>query len=281
MPVSKLKDLILLILALAAAFLLLLVVPPRLAQRQERQEVYDRLQTLFAENEMTLAPDALPTSRGLYVLELSDAQSAAAQAASALLGQTVLLQEDSTRYTQNFTSAAGRCTFGAGGSFEAELTGADGASGSPETQARELLRRMGFSCASLTVLVDAEGGGTLVHAVQQAQEVPVLGGGLTLRYDEAGALRAITGTFYPGADDTLRVGSDVCISCADALVALLARRDTLGWVGSSITAIRQGYRHADTASGAVRLTPVWRIDTDVGSFYVGGIDRTVTVCEDT
>ena len=85
MPVSKLKNLILLILALAAAFLLLLVVPPRLAQRQERQEVYDRLQTLFAENEVTLAPDALPTSRGLYVLELSDTQSAAAQAASAII----------------------------------------------------------------------------------------------------------------------------------------------------------------------------------------------------
>ena len=273
MPVSKLKNLILLILALAAAFLLLLVVPPRLAQRQERQAVYDRLQAFLAENGVELTPEALPVSRGLCVLELADAQSAASTAAGALLGQTVFLEEDSTRYTQNFTSAAGRCTFGAGGSFEAVLTGTDGASGSPETQARELLRRMGFSCASLTVLTDAEGGGTLVHAVQQAQDVPVFGGGL--------ALRAIRGTFYPGADDTLRVGSDVCISCADALVALLARRDTLGWVGGSITAIRQGYRHADTASGAVRLTPVWRIDTDVGSFYVGGIDRTVTLCEDT
>ena len=281
MPVSKLKNLILLILALAAAFLLLLVVPPRLAQRQERQEVYERLQTLLAENGVELTPDALPVSRGLCVLELADAQSAAAAAAAgALLGQTVLLEEDSTRYTQNFTSTAGRCTFGAGGSFEAVLTG-EAASGSPEAQARDLLRRMGFSCAELTVLADTDGGGTLVHAVQQAQDVPVFGGGLTLRYDEAGALREITGTFYPGADDTLRVGDDVCISCADAVIALLARRDTLGWVGGSITAIRQGYRHADTASGAVRLTPVWRIDTDVGSFYVGGIDRTVTACEDT
>ena len=214
------------------------------------------------------------------MLELADAQSAASTAAGALLGQTVFLEEDSTRYTQNFTSAAGRCTFGAGGSFEAVLTG-EATSASPESQARELLRKMGFSCAELTVLADTDGGGTLVHAVQQTQDAPIFGGGLTLRYDKTGALRQITGTFYPGADDTLRVGDDVCISCADAVIALLARRDTLGWVGGSITGIRQGYRHADTASGAVRLTPVWRIDTDVGSFYVGGIDRTVTLCEDT
>lgn len=280
MPVSKLKNLILLILALAAAFLLLLVVPPRLAQRQERQAVYDRLQAFLAENGVELTPEALPVSRGLCVLELADAQSAASTAAGALLGQTVFLEEDSTRYTQNFTSAAGRCTFGASGSFEAVLTG-EAASGSPESQARELLRKMGFSCAELTVLADTDSGGTLLHAVQQTQDAPIFGGGLTLRYDKTGALRQITGTFYPGADDTLRVGGDVCISCADAVIALLARRDTLGWVGGSITGIRQGYRHADTASGAVRLTPVWRIDTDVGSFYVGGIDRTVTLCEGT
>ena len=63
--------------------------------------------------------------------------------------------------------------------------------------------------------------------------------------------------------------------------AAFVNDNTVRRLGGSITGIRQGYRHADTASGAVRLTPVWRIDTDVGSFYVGGIDRTVTLCEDT
>ena len=61
MPVSKLKNLILLILALAAAFLLLLVVPPRLALRQERQAVYDRLQAFLAENGVELTEDEIRT----------------------------------------------------------------------------------------------------------------------------------------------------------------------------------------------------------------------------
>ena len=31
-----------------------------------------------------------------------------------------------------------------------------------------------------------------------------------------------------------------------------------------------------SASAAARLTPVWRIDTDAGSFYVSGVTREVT-----
>ena len=66
-----------------------------------------------------------------------------------------------------------------------------------------------------------------------------------------------------------------CISCADALVALLSSRDQLGWVGSEIVSCEQGYVHSETASSALRFVPVWRIETDAGSFYVNGVTREV------
>ena len=64
-------------------------------------------------------------------------------------------------------------------------------------------------------------------------------------------------------------------SCADALVCLLSSRDSLGWVGSEILSCEQGYVHSETASSAMRFVPVWRIETDAGTFHVSGITREV------
>mgnify|MGYP004701500903 CR=1 FL=1 len=143
---------------------------------------------------------------------------------------------------------------------------------------KDLLRRMGYEAASIEARPRADGG-TDVVCTQSVLDVPVLSGTLTLSYDASGALTALTGSFFP-ADELLRVGDSVSCSCADALVALLSRRDTLGWVGSSVTAMTQGFRRADSASAAARLTPVWRIDTDAGSFYVSGVTREVTPADD-
>ena len=62
---------------------------------------------------------------------------------------------------------------------------------------------------------------------------------------------------------------------ADALVVSLLSRDSLGWVGSEILSCEQGYVHSETASSAMRFVPVWRIETDAGTFHVSGITREV------
>ena len=48
MPVSKIKNLILLILSVCVIFLLALVVPQRLEQARAEREIHDRLEELFA-----------------------------------------------------------------------------------------------------------------------------------------------------------------------------------------------------------------------------------------
>lgn len=59
----------------------------------------------------------------------------------------------------------------------------------------------------------------------------------------------------------------------------MASRDALGWVGSQITGIQQGYLHSETATSALRFTPVWRVETDTAVFYVNGITREVRQAE--
>ena len=62
----------------------------------------------------------------------------------------------------------------------------------------------------------------------------------------------------------------------DALARLLAGRDALGWVGSAVTELTLGYLPSENAGTGMRFIPVWRIETDAGSFYVNGITREIT-----
>ena len=97
MPVSKLKNLALLVLLLANLALLAVVVPNDLANRREAENQRLSLQTLYAREQVTLDPEAVPETETLYTLQLEENPQADLLAATALLGEQVLVQDDSTR----------------------------------------------------------------------------------------------------------------------------------------------------------------------------------------
>ena len=276
MSVQKIKNLILLILALAVVFLTLLVVPTKTAQAREETALHDRLETLFSENGVQLDGSALPQSLRLYTISLDGIPQAAGSAVSVLLGSSAEVQDDTVRYSSVYTSARGACSVTANGAFSASLDGSLAYS-DPVAGTKKLLRSMGFTAAAVSEAARKSAGVYAVTATQQILGVPVFSDGLTFTYTN-GALESVEGVFFPGSTFT-RVSESASISCADALVELLASRDSLGWVGSRITLVRQGYEHFDTASAAVRLVPVWRIDTDTGSFVVNGMTREITAVQ--
>ena len=115
-----------------------------------------------------------------------------------------------------------------------------------------------------------------VTAWQSVLDVPVLSGGLTLTYSN-NCLTGIEGVFFTSTGQLTRVSEEVSISAADAVVAFLDARYDLGWVGSAIESVVQGYARSETAAAAaVHLTPVWRLETDTGVFQVNGLTREVT-----
>ena len=276
MSVQKIKNLILLILALAVVFLTLLVIPTKTAQAREETALHDRLETLFSENGVQLDGSALPQSLRLYTISLDGIPQAAGSAVSVLLGSSAEVQDDTVRYSSVYTSARGACSVTANGAFSASLDGSLAYS-DPVAGTKKLLRSMGFTAAAVSEAARKSAGVYAVTATQQILGVPVFSDGLTFTYTN-GALESVEGVFFPGSTFT-RVSDSASISCADALVELLASRDSLGWVGSRITLVRQGYEHFDTASAAVRLVPVWRIDTDTGSFVVNGMTREITAVQ--
>lgn len=136
---------------------------------------------------------------------------------------------------------------------------------------------MGFAVKSLGEPVRLRAGVYTLTATQAVLGVPVLSGDLTLTYSNS-RLTELSGLFFTGANVLSRVSDTASISAADAVVAFLAARYDLGWVGSAILSLSQGYIRSETAAAAaVHLTPVWLLETDTGAFLVNGITSEVRI----
>ncbi len=275
MSAPKIKTIILAILVMANLFLLAIVLPARREAREREQAVYANLQTLFASYGVTL-DETLPEEQKLYPLVLEPDVDEQRAAAEALLGEETEEERGVGSYLSIYRSDAGACRFARGGSFSAELTQVVSASGDLQRAAERLLKNMGFRCASISDAVRQSAGIYTVTACQSADGVPVFSAELELTFSN-GALTAIEGEFYTGLEHAATAEQTACIACADALIAFLNSRDELGWVGSRIEKIEQGYLKTETASAStVRLNPVWRVETDTGAFYVNGLDASVS-----
>jgi len=274
MPASKLKNLVILILLLCNVFLLILVVPGRLAAQQQRDALREELGALYAGYGLTLPEGKLPEGRDLYLLEAQYDAEAALTAAQALLGEQVLSESASGSYQSTYTSALGKCTIRRD-SLSAALALGDVVSGSLRTATRKTLNQMNFAIDTLGSVV-SEGAVNTVTARQSIAGAAVFSCELTFTY-RGGVLQSVSGGYCPAAETLTAIGSQTSISCADALVAFLNSMEQTGWVGSAITAIDQGYLLAESAGAStVQLIPVWRLDTDTGTFYVHGITREVS-----
>ena len=271
----RIKNLILLILALAVCFLLLAVVPGKLSAQREESALHRGLTELLASYGVSIDPALLTPGETLYAIELGEADASAA--AEALLGEAAEADSSSTRYEILYSAASGTVSFSRSGALHAELSAAVGGR-SYEQDMRRRLRGMGYTVWQAQPAVRQEDGVYALRVEQALLGMPVFGGTLTFSYQN-GMLCAADGVFYPESGSVTRVSEEACISCADALTQILASRDALGWVGSQITGMQQGYLHSETATSALRFTPVWRVETDTAVFYVNGITREVRQAE--
>lgn len=113
----KAKNIIILILLSANLLLLALAVPLFRKQQKEAQQIGEGLEPLFAEQDLSFDASILPEEKTLYGLELSHGTAAAADAVTALLGDSVLVQNDSGRYQSVYTGPNGTCTFSHSGAL--------------------------------------------------------------------------------------------------------------------------------------------------------------------
>ena len=262
MSAGKVKNLIILILLLVCAFLLALVIPARLEARRRAEENTERLRRLMQEANVTLT-DRVPETTDLRAAERTEGADAYLDTVSALLGEQVLSQQ--TAYRTEYSSAKGTLRLNANG-FTAELRDRETAE-SPQAEVEALLARFGVTRFDLRQEPQADGERFI--ATPYLYGVPVFSSELQFSYRD-GALTTVSGSLVR-EDCTAIAGQKRCCSAQDALIAFWGARLSLGWVGSRVEALSQGFLLAD----ASRLQPVWRIETDTGAYCVDGLTRNV------
>lgn len=272
MQTSKIKDVFILALILVNVFLLLLVIP----QRQETARVYDEtgatLGQLFAERGIELDWEKVPEYAELRSQASGQNQEQAVRSAAlALLGENA--QEETGYTSRKFQSGLGQAEFHKSGEFTVSLTGEQSAGTDLLKAAQETLTAMGYAHGQLE-LERVAAGKYVVSGRQYVAEAPVYSSWVELEYDN-NSLKAITGQWYAGYE--AQTTGTACISASTALVSFISSQVELGWVCTTIDTMTQGYvEEATPTFGGATLVPVWRIETDTGSFTVNGLTKEVS-----
>ena len=267
MPKSKLKNLIILILAAVCLFLLILVVPTRLEALHAQQESFRALQEVFHGDGVALDFENLPRPEKLYSRASQFEAAEKDRFAAALLGEQVLKTDE--LYRSHYRSKLGSCDVGLDGSCRCTLLERPEAADEMGF-VTSFLQRIGY--AYFSVRRSEAGGSVVLHAVSAADGFPVLRDFLDFEF-EGGKLASVSGHLIPQGSGT-RLSRAACCSAQDALIAFRAGYAASGFSGTRIYKLQQGYYLPGIGSD-VTLQPAWQIETDAGQYLVDGITKNI------
>ncbi len=266
MKTSRIKSIVIAILALVNVCLLFLLISRRTQEYAARSRTVAQLVQLYAANGVALPAQLVPSEgTGLAAVEPARDLTAEKSFAGDLLGGSESEEVGGGIY--RYVWESGQCLIRASGAVEAALERAVDA---PAAFAEERLAAHGFSILSSNL--SASGSGT-VTAVRTLSGVTVFNAELTLTFRQ-NQLTAVNGYFLPPIEPGEGHGDG--ISGVTALVRFLDYSVRNGEVCGAVTDVREGYLLQSTASVSQRLIPTWCVTTDVGKYYVNSITGEVT-----
>ena len=263
---SKIKNIILLILVLANVFLLILVGMREGRGVRYEEDTRDAAVATLERSGIAVALEHLPKEMELTALTVNRDRSGEAEAAEALLGGAVETGETDVR--PRYTGPYGSIEFDMSGGFSAELEPGAWIAGEDEDYeraSREALETLGFQGELLSSRT-VPSGMELVFR-QEWEDAPLFSCQVTLTWSDGSLIRMegqrLVGTATPSSEGEP-------LSVANTLIRFLAGINEGGYVCSSIDGMEPGYVLSSSARPA-QLSPVWRITTDTGVYYVDAV----------
>lgn len=265
---SKMKNIILVILAVTNLALLVLVGGQairgsRLLSRA-REDAIQFLRNRGVEVEETMIPQSMDLLPQIVERDLEGEERAAA----ALLGSPMTAESRGGEVYRYFNER-GSVQFHSDGTFSAQLAPGEFSVG--ENRAAgcvELMERMGFQ----GVVLEEEGDTLLFR--QTWKGWPLFTQQVTLVCQGDG-LTAVTAGRQLAGKPQEDAGRQT-ITVATALISFLNGVGALGDVCNRIDAIEPGYAASASLSGPIHLTPVWRVTTDTGAYQLDNVTGGVT-----
>lgn len=268
MESAKLKNIILLILLITNALLLGLTVSQRVQAHQHRRQALSDAVELLDRRGISVEVQDIPEGDFPQPMTLARDTDWELERFTDLLGQGTALTQRGlvSLYTGPLGSAEVRVDGGFGVTFSHDAY--------PVAQdqdlsahAQELVRRLGFP-ADLTGQATTAEGETLT-LVQRCDGHPVFSCALQVHYDH-GQLLSLQGVRLVG-QPTADASRDQCLSMATLLVRFRSGIIDSGDACTAIHSAAQGYTLSTNASGALRLTPVLRLQTDTNPYIVNAL----------
>lgn len=261
---SRIKNIVIVILALTNAFLLVLLFSRHVQEYAAWNRTVTELVQLYAASDITLEADRIPEGM-LHLSAVEPVRDLAAEAAFAEAVIGVCGMEDVGGGIYRYANDAGQCLIRSSGAVEAVL---DRAVDDPEAYYESLFSAHGYGALYASI----NGGSGVAVAARMMPGATVFNAELTLTYEE-NRLVSVTGSFVPPAEASERGEG---IDGITALVRFLDYSNLSGEVCTAVTDVRGGYLLQSTASASQRLIPVWRITTDVSEYYVNATNGEVT-----
>lgn len=269
MPWSKLKNVILAILAVTNLALLALVGGQAIqGSRLLSQAREDAIQFLWNRG-VEVEEGIIPQSMELLPQTVDRDLAGEEMAASALLGAPVAAESRGGE-VYRYYNENGAVQFHSDGTFSAQLDpeafslGEDRAAG-----CLALMERMGFQGV---ILAEEEDSFTFQ---QTWKGTPLFTQQATLVCQGHGLSAITAGRLLVG--QPLPDAAKKTVSVATALIDFFNGVGALGDVCNRIDSIEPGYVAAASLSGSIVLTPVWRVTTDTGAYQLdavtGGVSR--------
>ena len=266
MESSKLKNIILTILIIANVLLLGLVVVQRMESRRHRQQALDDAVALLAQRGIALEADALPDGDFPAPMLLERDPAWELETFTDLLGEgTALTQRGLVAlYTGPLGSAELRGT----GGFQVTLDpqayplapGED-----RQAHALALVRRLGVDAQ----VMDQDDQSVTAVQLCPGSKAPVFSCAVEVRYETDGSVR-MEGTRLVGEPSGDPQRSEA-LSTATLLVRFRSGVIHSGDTCTAILSATQGYILSADAGGALRLTPVLRLETDTNTYTVNAL----------
>ena len=256
METYRLKNIAILILLLLNGFLLVLLGYQSFRSHRSAAETATQLRELYEARGLTLDRAVDLGQEPLTPLRLSGRRDAEQAIAAYLLGGDPVAASQGGGII-SFATEYGSIQFRSGGSFYANHLTRQVED--PEEFSQTFCEQFGYEDMALS----EEGGTVTVTAGQRLEDVPIAGCDLALTFED-GCLTAVNGA-HAVLEESVPEAAER-MTCVTALVRFLDYRDAYGVVCGGVTGVSCVY--ALQGDAALRLTPVWQVDTDTYTYFV-------------
>lgn len=255
---SRLKNIIILILALLNLFLLLSLGLRLSAAHAAKASLQQELRSRFLSEGVTL-PEQIPSGPAPAACQTERSSDEEDAIAAFTLGDGSISSESGS--IRLYTAPKGQASFRSGGSFEISLPLPDG---DPEDWMRSFCKTFGYQELHTT----ASGA----QALQYCDGVPVANAAVRFTVQED-SLR-VHGIHLSSARPSQGEQSE--LDAPTALMRFLEFRRESGAVISAVSRIQPAYLLESTSSSPMSLLPVWRITAENRDYCVSALTGAVT-----